>query len=73
MADFLFNHYDDVEIPLNCTLIPHTSTSEIKKMLEFLIDNIFVVVGGQVFEQSVGIPMGTNYAPLLADLFCIHM
>jgi hypothetical protein len=37
-------------------------------MLEFLIDNIFVVVGGQVFQQSVGIPMGTNCAPL-ADLF----
>jgi hypothetical protein len=40
-----------------------------KKMLEFLIDNIYVVVGGQVFEQSVEIPMGTNCAPLLADLF----
>jgi hypothetical protein len=38
-------------------------------MLEFLIDNIYVVVGGQVFHQFVGIPMGTNCAPLLADLF----
>ena len=38
-------------------------------MLEFLIDNIFVVVGEQVFQQCVGIPMGTNCAPLLADLF----
>jgi hypothetical protein len=39
-------------------------------MLEFLIDNIFVhvVVGGQVFQQFVGIPMGTNCAHLLADL-----
>jgi hypothetical protein len=26
-------------------------------MLEFLIDNNFVVLGGQVFQQSVGIPM----------------
>ena len=25
--------------------------------------------GGQVFQQTVGIPMGTNCAPLLADLF----
>jgi hypothetical protein len=40
-----------------------------QKMLEFLIDNIYVVVGGQDFQQSIGIPMGTNYAPLLADLF----
>ena len=45
------------------------SEVEIKNMLEFLIDNIFVVFGDQVFQQSVGIPMGTNCAPLLADLF----
>jgi hypothetical protein len=38
-------------------------------MLKFLIDNIYVVVGGQVFQQSVGIPMGTNCASLLAELF----
>lgn len=38
-------------------------------MLEFLIDNIFVQCGGRVFQQTVGIPMGTNCAPLLADLF----
>ena len=38
-------------------------------MLEFLIDNIFVFYGGRVFQQTVGIPMGANCAPLLADLF----
>ena len=38
-------------------------------MLEFLIDNIFVQCGGRVFQQTIGIPMGTNCAPLLADLF----
>ena len=27
-------------------------------MLEFLVDNIFVVFGGKVFQQIVGIPMG---------------
>ena len=25
--------------------------------------------GGRVFQQTVGIPMGTNCAPLLSDLF----
>jgi hypothetical protein len=35
----------------------------------FLIDNIFVSFGGTLFQQVVGIPMGTNCAPLLADLF----
>jgi hypothetical protein len=38
-------------------------------MLEFLIDNIFVSFGGILFQQVVGIPMGTNCALLLADLF----
>ena len=33
------------------------------------MDNIYVRFGGQLFRQMVGIPMGTNCAPLLADLF----
>ena len=41
---------------------------DIINMLEFLVDNIFVVFGGKVFQQIVGIPMGTNCAPLLADI-----
>ena len=36
-------------------------------MLQFLIDNIFVIFGGRVFQQTVGIAMGTT--PVLADLF----
>jgi hypothetical protein len=38
-------------------------------MVEFLIDNIFVSFGGTLLQQVVGIPMVTNCAPLLADLF----
>ena len=38
-------------------------------MLAFLIDNIYVECGGLIFQQVIGIPMGTNCAPLLADLF----
>ena len=38
-------------------------------MLGFLVDNIYVVFGDQVFQKTVGIPMGTNCALLLADLF----
>ena len=30
---------------------------------------LYVRFGGQLFRQMVGIPMGTNCAPLLADLF----
>ena len=38
-------------------------------MFQFLIYNIFAMFGGRVFQQSVGIHMGTNCAHLLADLF----
>ena len=37
--------------------------------MEHLIDNIFVGFGGRIFRQTVGIPIETNCAPLLADLF----
>ena len=39
------------------------------KMIEHLICNIFVQFGGCLFDQVIGTPMGTNCAPLLADLF----
>ena len=42
---------------------------DIVRMLDFLIDNIFVECGGVIFQQVIRIPMGTNCAPLLADLF----
>ena len=45
------------------------SEEQVISMLEFLIDNMFVSFGGTLFQQVVGIPMGTNCAPLLADLF----
>ena len=38
-------------------------------MIEFLVDNIYVRFGGQLFQWTVGIPMGTNCVLLLADLF----
>ena len=33
------------------------------------IENIYVRFGSSVFRQVIGIQMGTNSAPLLADLF----
>ena len=45
------------------------SETDIFNMLEFLIDNIFAMFGGRVFQQTVGIPMDTNCAHLLADVF----
>ena len=45
------------------------SDADIIKMMEYLIDNIFVEFGGRIFQQTISIPMGTYCAPLLADLF----
>ena len=45
------------------------TADNICKMIEFLIDNNFVQFGVCLFCQVIGIPMGTNCAPLLAGLF----
>jgi len=37
--------------------------------IEFLIQNSFIAFGNSIFKQTIGIPMGANYSPLLADLF----
>ena len=37
--------------------------------LTFLLDNIFIRSGTKLYRQVVEIPMGTNCAPLVADLF----
>ena len=37
--------------------------------LSFLLDNIYIRFGTKLYRQVVGIPMGTNCAPLVADLF----
>ena len=37
--------------------------------LHYLLDDIFIRFGSKLYRQIVGIPMGTNCAPLVADLF----
>ena len=37
--------------------------------LHYLLDNIFIRVGSKLYRHIVGIPMSTNFAPLVADLF----
>ena len=33
------------------------------------MDNIFIKFGTKLYRQTIGILMGTNYAPLVSDLF----
>ena len=58
-------------LSINCfeCYTEHLQYGYIIKMLEFLVENIFVVFAGKVFQQIFGIPMGINCAPLLADIF----
>ena len=37
--------------------------------LHYLLDTLFIRFGSKLYRQIVGIPMGTNCAPLVADLF----
>ena len=39
----------------------------------YLLDNILIIFGSKLYRQIVGIPMGTNYAPLVEDFFCFVM
>ena len=41
--------------------------------INFLIHNIYIRVGNKVFKQAIGIPMGTDCALLLANLFLFFM
>ena len=45
------------------------SCQKVCEALTFLLDNIYLRFGSKLYRQIVGIPMGTNYAPLVADLF----
>ena len=37
--------------------------------LSLLLDNIYIRFGSKLYRLIVGIPMGTNCAPLVADIF----
>ena len=41
------------------------------RALHRILENIFIRFGSKLYRQVVGIPMGTNCAPLAADLFLL--
>ena len=45
------------------------SCAELCEAFTFLMENIYVQFDGMAYQQIVGIPMGTNCAPFIADLF----
>ena len=45
------------------------SCQKVCAALVYLLDNIFIRFRTKLYRQTIGIPMGTNCAPLVADLF----
>ena len=45
------------------------SLQNVSDALSYLLNNICIRFGEKLYKQIVGIPIGTNCAPLVADLF----
>ena len=45
------------------------SCQKVCDALVYPLDNIFIRFGNKLYRQTIGIPMGTNCAPLVADVF----
>ena len=72
-------HNTSLIVCVNCIQLKHViqNYQNVKNLvimtynvkLIYLLDNIYVRFGSQLYRQNVGIPMGTNCDPLVADLF----
>ena len=45
------------------------SCQKVCEALTFLLDNIYIRFGSKLYRQIIGILVGTNCAPLVADIF----
>ena len=71
-----FRRYKHLVVNEDRTFFTNEETSAGKKydeilicqMTDFLIDNIYIKIGNYLYRKCIGIPMGTNCAPLLANL-----
>ena len=42
---------------------------KIKQLFNYMIDNCYIVFKGKVYRQNIGVPMGIDPAPFIANLF----
>src|SRR3984957_4755419 len=47
----------------------YIDATALMNMITWLVKNTFVIVGNKIYQQVIGIPMGTDGAPFLANLF----
>ena len=55
--------------PKDSVLFDRSTT---KRAIKFLMNNCYFTCGKQVFRQVIGIPMGSDPAPFMANLFLYH-
>ena len=48
------------------------SKASVSSAIKFLIENAYFDVGGKLFQQKIGIPIGMDPAPFLANLFLAY-
>ena len=46
------------------------SLEQVKQLIEHLIDHTYVCFAGIIWHQIIGMPMGTNCAGYIANLYC---
>ena len=65
----LYIAYNDWNAFFRSDAVRNYNCQKVCEALTFLLDNIYIRFGSKLYRQIVGIPMGTNCAPLVADLF----
>ena len=60
------------DIVSNSLLKQNVSEEMLVTYVEYLIDNIYFNIGNKTYRQCIGIQMGTDCAPLVANLFLFH-
>ena len=60
------------DIPCSSSIKHNINKNMLVEHVEYLSDNIYVSIGNGVYRQCVGIPMGTDCALLLANLFLFY-
>ena len=67
------SYFDTVTLSSTPTSAIHFSRDKLKDAIKFLLYNTYVRFGPYIFKQILGIPMGGNASPLIADIFLLSL
>ena len=60
------------QVPSFVTRCMSLDESKLVELTEYLIGKVYDKAGNNVYRQNIGIPMGTDCAPQLANLYLFH-